>query len=277
MSSRETFIVVDEDEGARLDKIILSALPDTGLRFRRRLCDDGRVLVEGRPRKPGYKVRAGQEISITREHVSMDHEAQGVAVVEQSAEYAAVYKPGGVHSAVVEGKDNVSVEAMLPGLLGGSPVLLNRLDFLTSGLLVAALIPEAADRYRAAEKAGTIKKFYLAEVMGRLDGVVTVKRVLDTDDRKTTRVLGEDDGDHRRWTGVETLSHDHEAGTTMARCLIMKGARHQIRAHLASIGHPIVGDPLYGEDEVGAELRLQHQRIEFPGFTAEVDDAFRIG
>lgn len=271
MSTKHIHIVPEPSAGMRLDKVLAEIMGDCGLRLRRRLCDDGRVAVDGRVRKPGYKVRAGQEISIQKEENTMKAEDLGLSVVRQSGLFAAVYKPGGVHSASIAGKDTDSVEAVLPDFFTGTtPILLNRLDYLTSGLLLVALSRDGERIYQELENAGIIKKFYVAEVKGRLDGIVTVRSKLDVDNRKTTRVLDEDDPDSRRWTDVEVLSHDHEKDTTRVRCLIQKGARHQIRAHLASIGHPIVGDPLYGDGGEGDELLLHHQRIEFKGFAAEI-------
>lgn len=270
MSVDETYVVPAQLEGVRLDKALAEVLPDSGLRLRRRLCDEERVLVDGRPQRPGCKVRSGQELVIKGETADMSLEDLGISVVSQAGLFAAVFKPGGVHSAAIAGKDAPSVEAVLPELFpDASPVLLNRLDYLTSGLLVVALNPDGVEAYQVMEEAGEIKKFYFATVRGRLDGFATVKAVLDTDDCKTTKVLNKDDTDERRWTEVEVLSHDHEADTTEVRCLIMKGARHQIRAHLASIGHPIVGDPLYGDGKEGDVLKLHHQRVEFQGFSAE--------
>jgi 23S rRNA pseudouridine1911/1915/1917 synthase len=275
MSENETITVAAEHEGARLDRALEAALPDAGLRLRRRLCDEGKVLVDGRSRKPGYKVRTGQRVEINGREVAVTHGDLGLRVVERSERFAAIFKPGGVHSAAIAGKDSPSAEEALPGLLPGtSPVLLNRLDYLTSGLLLVALDPEGAQGYQTLEQAGDIRKFYLAEVRGRLDGVVTVKSRLDVDDRRTTRVLDQEDGDARRWTDVEVLSHDHDRDTTLVRCLIVKGARHQIRAHLAGLGHPIVGDPLYGGGKEGEQLMLRHYRVEFPGFRAEIEAAF---
>jgi 23S rRNA pseudouridine1911/1915/1917 synthase len=199
----------------------------------------------------------------------------GLRIVKWEDGFAAVNKPGGVHSAAIAGRDEPSAEGALAELFPDrEPVLLNRLDNLTSGLLLVALTPEARAAYLEYEDEGAIKKFYLARVRGRLDGIVSVRNRLDTDDRKKTRVLAEPDPDSRRWTGVTALSHDNAAGTSLVRCLIMKGARHQIRAHLSSIGHPIIGDPLYGGGESPRGLMLQHQRIEMPGFQAEAIPLF---
>ncbi|MDC0336190.1 pseudouridine synthase [Pseudodesulfovibrio sp.] len=271
MSLEEILVVSASLDGARLDKVLLEIMPDSSLRLRRRLCDEERVLVDDRPRRPGYKVRPGQRLDIKGASVKMSLNDLGLYMVKQAGMFAAVFKPGGVHSASIAGKDAPSVEALLPDMFPeATPVLLNRLDYLTSGLLLVGLSQDGVKVYHDLEEAGKIKKFYYATIQGRLDGLVSIKRALDTDDRKKTRVLDEDDGDARRWTDVKVLSHDHDRDTTEVRCLIMKGARHQIRAHLASIGHPIVGDPLYGDGKEGDVLRLHHQRVEFSGFSAEV-------
>lgn len=274
MSTKQIYTVPEEFAFVRLDKVLADVCPDTGLRYRRRLCDDGRVLVDGKSRKPGYKVRAGQSVEISEGGSGMTAEALGLTIVKQAEDFAAIYKPGRVHSAAIAGKETPNVEEVLGELFSATtPILLNRLDFLTSGLVLVALSEDGQRAYLDMEEAGEIKKFYRATIKGRLDGLVTIKNRLDTDNRKTTRVLAENDGDARRWTDIEVLSHDREADTTEVRCLIMKGARHQIRAHLASIGHPIVGDSLYGDGGKEDDLLLLHQRIEFPGFSAEADGA----
>jgi len=272
MSTGEKHIIESGMEGLRLDKVLDSIMPGTGLRLRRRLCDDGRVLVDGKTRKPGYKVRAGQELFIKEGVAQMSPLKLGVRILEQGPLYAALLKPSRMHSAVIAGRDEPSVEGLLSELFpDDEPILLNRLDYLTSGLLLVALSDEGKDIYQKFEEAGEIKKFYLANVQGRMDGMVTVKNALDTDNRKTTKVLDDETMDERRWTDVDDLTHDHEAKTSQVRCLIMKGARHQIRAHLASIGHSIVGDPLYGTGTDDDVMYLHHQRIEFPGFSADCE------
>jgi 23S rRNA pseudouridine1911/1915/1917 synthase len=284
--TREDEFTVDHDlAGARLDRAVARLVPGSGLRLRRRLCETGRVLVDGRARGPGYKVRPGQIVALgapQHEENAMPDAHPDIRIIERTPLLAAVYKPGGVHSAAIAGKPGPSVEAALPALFAdAAPVLLNRLDFLTSGLLLVAVDSAGAEIYRAAEEAGEVRKFYLASVRGRLDGMTSVRNRLDTDDRATTRVLDEDDPDPRRWTDVTAMAHDHEADTTLVRCLIMKGARHQIRAHLAALGHPIVGDPLYGDASggdggaSGQAMLLHHQRVELPGLCAEADPPWR--
>jgi 23S rRNA pseudouridine1911/1915/1917 synthase len=265
------FEVATEQEGLRLDKALEALLPGAGLRQRRRLIEGGRVLVGGRPAPAGLKLRLGQRLTILPEAAEAQarHDAPAVTIVAATADYAALYKPAGLHSATLAGGGGQSLEALLPGLFPRkNPRLLNRLDLLTTGLVLAALNTRAAKVF-AAIPAKDMLKEYLAVVEGVLTEPLTLKRTLDTEDRKRTRVLGKLDSAAANWT----LVFPHKAlagGRTLVRARIQSGARHQIRAHLAAADLPIVGDPLYGSGE-GAVLFLHHARLEFPGFKARCD------
>jgi 23S rRNA pseudouridine1911/1915/1917 synthase len=266
-------IVPPEYDEERLDHALLLLFPGTGLRHRRRLFDQGLVLVDGRLRAAAFKVRPGQQIEfLPRLNSSAPAASEAAArlwVVHEDGQFAAVCKPAKLHSAAIEGKDEPCVERELPRLFPGQkPVLLNRLDFETSGILLVALSGLAELRYRT-EDSAKVHKRYLALVRGRVDGEFRIKRLLDTDNRKRTRVLVAQEPSFLRWTRVRALVHLEARGATLLQVSIHKGARHQIRAHLSAVGHPIVGDPLYGEGEPGI-MYLHHYRIELPGFTAEI-------
>ncbi|MCC8194605.1 MAG: RNA pseudouridine synthase [Deltaproteobacteria bacterium] len=155
------------------------------------------------------------------------------------------------------------------------PELLSRLDAATSGLVAAAATPEAAARFKALEVAGSVTKCYLAVVHGAPAGRLVIRNRLDTDNRKKTRVLPESSPDGTRHTelhplGAATAFSIPEADETMclAAVFIKRGARHQIRAHLAHAGFPLIGDPLYGPADSPFSLRLHHACLAMPGFSA---------
>ncbi|NMC48309.1 MAG: RNA pseudouridine synthase [Desulfovibrio sp.] len=193
----------------------------------------------------------------------------GVFVVSEGPDYGAVFKPGGLSTASVGPGGGACLEDRLPGLFPGRrAILLGRLDRATSGIVAVAFDTGAAERFREAEDRGLVEKTYLAVVRGRISGPLTVENALDTARRKKTRVLDRPAEPLRR-TRVAPLGYDAGTDLTLVRAVIMKGARHQIRAHLASLGRPILGDALYGraQKEEGP-LFLHHIRITFPGFTA---------
>lgn len=276
---------VDADmDGQRLDRALEPLLPGSGLRLRRRLIEAGRVLVEGRPAPAGLKLRSGQRITLLPDAPEQAEPGEGagafvardVAIVERTQDYAALDKPAGLHSAALAGGGGHSLEALLPELFPGlTPRLLNRLDFLTSGIVLVSLNARAAKVFAALKPKDVVKE-YLAVVEGVLDEPLQLKRKLDTDDRRRTRVLGKMENEARGWTLVWPEAH-LAGGRTLLRVRIQAGARHQIRAHLAAANLPIVGDPLYGElaeggqgagEEASARLYLHHRKLEFPGFRA---------
>ncbi len=277
-------ILGPEWEGARLDRALLALAPGASLALRRRLIETGQALLDGRTFPPGRKVRAGQTLALVAPEAEppsglcASGPAQAALLVRQGP-FAALHKPAGLPTAALAGKPGPSLEAQLPALLPGeTPLLLTRLDTPTSGLVLAALAPEAARAFRDLEAGGRTRKEYLAVVRGRLDQPLVLTQALDTAKRTKTRVLPQPDLDPARHTraeplaappGLAALSAVH-GPLTLVRAVIGRGARHQIRAHLARAGHPLLGDALYGPDGTPAHpLRLHHRRIEFPGFSAQ--------
>lgn len=272
LETAQSALVDARTSGQRLDKALERLLPESGLRLRRRLIEAGRVLVQGRPGAPGLKVLEGQRIDLLPGEASAAPLPK-IRIVKRTLSFAAVLKPAGMHSAAISGRTEPCVEALLPGLFPeAQPVLLNRLDYLTSGLLLVALKPTAVKDYHALDALKVVKE-YVAVVVGELTEPLELQRGLDADDRKRTRVLPRLDPERRNWTFVwpeAVLPGGPSGPLTRVRVQIYTGARHQIRAHLAAAYLPILGDPLYGEGNAeAARLYLHHRRIAFPRFEAE--------
>ena len=297
----DTITVTGAMEGRRLDAALELLLPDLGLRARKRLMETHRVLVDGRPRPKGYRVQAGQVLSLE----PLDPDASsappdlgdwpGLRVVGQSTgRMAALCKPAGLDTEALAGASGPSLEAFLPRFFPGRFArLVNRLDRPVSGVVLAALSPESAEDYRAREDAGAVTKVYLALVHGgpyaTAGKELLLDRAIDAAKRTTVRVCAEPDPTGLRHTRVRFLGPAPGPGLSpntvspddvfpgaipphavLARVVIHKGARHQIRAHLAHAGHPIVGDPAYGHGESGP-LYLHHALADLPDFQAHAD------
>lgn len=247
-------------EAARLDQALTALLPALGRRGRKRLVEEGRVLVDGRPARKGDLVVPGQTITVK----APAPPPAGLApqVLERRDPWAALTKPAGMPTA--RGLQPGSLEEALPRLGLGGWILLNRLDTATSGIVLAAQDLAAARAYRAWQEAGAVAKWYLAVVHGCLAAAQTLTARIDDARRRTVRVLPEPDPSPLRHTAVFPLAH--APGTTLVLVRLTKGRRHHIRAHLASIGHPITGDDRYGQDT--APLFLHHAAIVLPDFTA---------
>lgn len=256
-------------DGWRLDRTLELLLPDTGLRGRRRLVESGAVSLDGRQKPSGYRVRAGQELVVSPVAGETNFGPADVPVVLVLGDYAVVAKPAGLNTSALAHGGGESVEALLPDIFPGRrAVLLSRLDRLTTGLLPVAFTEEAAAAYRDMEESGRVVKTYLAVGWGETDGCFRVENDLDVADRRKTRVLVRLSFDSLRMTDVEALAAG--GGATLFRCVINKGARHQIRAHLAHLGHPLVGDPLYGYG-AGEQLFLHCAGIDCPAFAVRLD------
>ena len=273
----------------RLDKALEGFFPQLGLRGRRRLIAEGLVLAARRPRAAGYVVKDGTEITVLEESelprvpstaeqaelsASRSERSSDIPRLLKSAgELCFVYKPSAMHSVSLAGGRGESLESCLEHLLpprGASssaentgPRLMQRLDYYTSGILTAALSPQAAAEWRAAEDAGQCRKRYIALVCGRLESETRVGSALNTAQRKKTRVLNTEAPKVRHTFFTPLARLDAESlnvcstgksaggeGTqpheiSLVGCTIRKGARHQIRVHAASAGFPLLGDTLY--------------------------------
>lgn len=290
--------IAGEYAGTRLDHA-LALLVDEGLRGRRRRIARGGVLVNGIPcRDPARRLRHGALLALAppKAEPSAPDAAAPARLLARVGDFCVLFKPAGLHSAALAGNDGDSLEARLPALCapalmpGEAPTLLQRLDHGTSGLVCAALTPEAARAFRAAEAAGRCEKRYLALLTGALPCPLTARGRLDTKRRRTSRLLAEDD-DMPRWTEIFPLhvwkaddaarlrsllrgSPDTSGGAeqpdalTLAACRIRRGARHQIRAHAAALGHPLFGDARYAgagtEAAHPARFHLHHGFLAWP-------------
>lgn len=147
--------------------------------------------------------------------------------------------------------------------------LLTRLDYETSGIVLAAATLEAESLFRNLERAGGIEKWYLALIRGTLKHVLHISNRLDMNKRTKTRVLPEPEADSTRHTRVFPIAVLESDDATLVRVRIKRGARHQIRAHLASAGFPLVHDALYGNgtEASGHSFLLHHYQCCLPDFT----------
>lgn len=263
-------VLPEERSGQRLDQALELLFPNWGRRVRQRLWERGQVLVNDTPRPKGFRVEAGQTIAFRPLPAVRPAAGRSVriAVVAATERFAAVYKPEEVHTAAVALRAGPTLEGRLEELFPQQDArLCNRLDKETSGLVLVAFGPESLDRYLVLQDQGLVEKTYLAVVQGVLPGGITVSRVIDRAGHKKVRVIEDVEADPLRWTRIRSVTVGRARKRSLVEVVIHKGHRHHIRAHLAHIGHPIVGDLLYGGPEA-ARLFLHHGRVAMPGFEA---------
>ena len=248
--------VSEADAGARLDAYLARALKDLSRSAAARAVAEGRVLVNGKAPGKSHKLAAGEQLAFTPgtpAPLAAAPQAIPLDVVYEDGDVIVVNKPSGlvVHPAPGHA-DGTLVNALLHHCgdslsgVGGAlrPGIVHRIDRDTSGLIIAAK-NDYAHRALAAQLADhTLARTYECVVVGspREDrGTVDAPIARDRRDRK--RMAVSPDG-RRAVTHWEVLAR--YPGYAHLRCRLETGRTHQIRVHMAYLGHPILGDTVYG-------------------------------
>ena len=246
----------EESKNQRLDAFLASSLDGLTRSQATRLIESGEVAVDGKPVSKSYKLAGGEDIAVTLpEPEPVEALPQGIPldVVYEDADVIVVNKPSGmvVHPAPGH-PDGTLVNALLyhcAGTLSGiggalRPGIVHRIDRDTSGLIIAAK-NDAAHQYLSAQLADhTLARTYECIVVGKLRedrGTVVAPIARHPTDRKRMAVVA---GGREAVTHWEVIAR--YPGYTHVRCRLETGRTHQIRVHMAYIGHPILGDTVYG-------------------------------
>ena len=284
MADVRTFTVSEDDDGIRLDRWFKRHMPDVSFNLVSRWARTGQLRLQGKRAGPGDRIEAGQEIRVPplqpaperqarqprREPLTPDEE-QFVRdmVIYENAQAFVLNKPPGL---ATQGgtKTHQHLDRLLVGLAdeSGRPKLVHRLDKDTSGALLVARTARSAGHFAKAFSGRTARKVYWAVVVGVPDAQ---EGTIDAPLAKQPGTGGEKmhiDEEHglsakTRWRVID------RAGNRAAWVELqpLTGRTHQLRAHMAAIGHPIVGDAKYGGPEafltggVSRKLHLHARRI----------------
>ncbi len=264
--------IIAEMENVRLDAYIAQKCENLSRTMIQKLIEDGEILVNGQEKKISYKTKQGDVIEIhIPEAKEINLKAQDIPldVVYEDDDIIVVNKPKGMVVHPANGNpDGTLVNAVMSlckGSLSGiggeiRPGIVHRLDKDTSGLIIIAKNDVAHINLSKQIKDRRVKKIYIALVRGNVgenEATINMPIGRSTKDRKKMAV---------RKDGKEAVTHfkvlKRYGKYTLLELKIDTGRTHQIRVHMAEIGHPVVGDMIYsnGKNEFGVEGQMLHAK-----------------
>ncbi|MDE7214107.1 MAG: RluA family pseudouridine synthase [Anaeroplasmataceae bacterium] len=255
----------------RLDKALTKVFEGKSRSYALKAIEEGKVLVNGKIEKPSYALKLGDEISyepLEEQTLNMDAKDLGLEIIYEDSDVAVVNKPKGmvvhpgagnqedtlVHGLLYELDDLATINGVI------RPGIVHRIDKDTTGLLMIAKNDMAALALAEQLKNHSCKRRYQALVYGifaESKGKINAPIGRDPEDRKKMAVSK---------TGKQAVTHftvlKRFKDFTLIECELETGRTHQIRVHMSYIGHPIVGDKVYGRRKViGDQGQFLHAKL----------------
>ncbi len=269
-------VVTDEDEGVRIDKYLADTLEDITRSRIQKLIDEGEITVNDKSVKSNHKIKENDIIMINiPEAVEINIQAEDIPldIIYEDEDLLVVNKPKGmvVHPAPGHYTGTLVNAIMyhckdgLSGINGElRPGIVHRIDMDTTGLLVVCKNDYAHNFIAAQLKEHSITRKYHAIVYNSVkedEGTINAKLGRNPSDRKKMAITKE---------GREAITHYHVLerlkNYSYVECQLETGRTHQIRVHLTSINHPLLGDELYGPKNCNYNLQGQTLHAKVLGF-----------
>lgn len=258
MEDEKVQIIIDDAHvGCRLDVVLAKMLPQLSRNAIQRLIRSGAITVCGANFSPSQKANAGDVIEypenaladdIVPENADLDvlYEDQHILVLNKAAGMVvhpnAHEKNGTLVNALLAHCTDDGFQEMLDG--EERPGIVHRLDKFTSGVLVVAKNRQACEKLRADFKEHSLQKTYLAIVVGRPENLSGDIRLPITRDPQCKTKMCVLPSGKESWTEYRTVASKN--GVSVVKIRLHTGRTHQIRVHFACMGHPVLGDGVYG-------------------------------
>ena len=291
-----SFNINNEEEGQRIDKYLSKMIEGKSRSFIQGSIDEKKVKANSKVIKSNYKLKKDDfievevpepvELNISAEEMDLDivYEDEDVLVVNKEKGIVVHPAPGNYTGTLVNGiLHHCSDLSGINGVI--RPGIVHRIDKDTSGILVIAKNDEAHNDLAAQFKEHSIKREYYALVEGKFSKVSgTIDKPISRDKKERIKMAINSDG-KRAVTHYEVLEQ-YDKGVSLVKCTLETGRTHQIRVHMASIGHPLVGDLVYGykRQKFNIEGQALHAKTlgfihprtkEYMEFTSELPNYFK--
>lgn len=280
---KTVFIVDEKDQGTRIDKYLSQIFEEKSRSFIQGLIEKNNVKVNDKIQKSNYKLKSLDEIEIilpepeilkvNGEDIPLDilYEDKDVIVVNKPQGMVVHPAPGNysgtlVNALIFHCKDLSSINGVI------RPGIVHRIDKDTSGILVVAKNDESHNKLSEQLKDHSMKREYYALVEGRLkseSGTIDKPLARNKKDRLKISIV---EGGRRAVTHYEVI--ERYDGYTLIKCKLETGRTHQIRVHMASMGFPLVGDPLYGFKKQKFKLKGQMLHAKTLGFIHPTENRY---
>jgi 23S rRNA pseudouridine1911/1915/1917 synthase len=259
-------VIHEEQINQRVDVYVAASMPLLSRAFIQKLCDSGRITVNGDPTKPGYKLRQADVVAVDYDEAELGRvDDIDLPILYEDDDCVVINKPAGVltHALGKHGSE-ASVASFLRskvvGLEGDRAGVVHRLDRATSGVIIGAKNQEALSWLQKQFSQRKVKKTYMAVVKGQLDpseAVIDMPIERNPKAPSTFRVGSNGKAALTRYKVVQ-----EGKVFSLVELKPETGRTHQLRVHLAKVSHPIVGDPIYGTGKYGDRLFLHALSLE---------------
>ena len=276
-------IVVDQGwDGRRLTRFLQKTLPAAGMGQIRKFLRLGRVKVDGKRPGEDFVLAAGQRVELyvedsffeapEREDPFYSKIHPKLSILYEDAQVMLLDKRAGlvchpdegekVHTLLTYAQAYLYQKGEWNPKTDFAPALCNRIDRFTAGIVILAKTQEALRAMDAKIRTHEVQKYYLCIVHGRMkhpEGTLRHWLMKKPEQKKVTVLRKNEPGSKEAVTYYQVI--DERDGLTLCECLLGTGRTHQIRAHLAHIGHPILGDDKYGDRQLNRRLGLRRQQL----------------